>query len=254
MPDEPQDDRRTPAETTTSEAPPPAAPAPPPTSSGGRTAGIIGSSLLGLVGLLLLIGGLALIAVHAFARDDDGFYSTSDEQLRSAGFALATDEVDFGGGVGGLGAEDVSATLRIDATSADGRPLFVGIGPSADVDNYLDGVAYSEVTDFGDGGPDYSQHPGGRPAGPPGSENFWVAQSQGAGQQRVDWDVGSGSYTAVAMNAAAGRGVDLDVDIGAKISWLIWVGVGFTAVGLLIVGAAVLIISRLSKKPRPAAG
>ena len=56
------------------------------------------------------------------------------------------------------------------------------------------------------------------------------------------------------MNAAGGRGVDLEVDIGAKISWLIWVGVGLTVIGLLIVGAAVFLISRLSKRPEPTAG
>jgi hypothetical protein len=225
-----------------------------PASRGGRTGGIIASSVLGLFGLLILIGGLALIAVHAFARDDDGFYSTDDEQLESSGYALATDEIDFGGGVGGFGADDLSATVRIDATSVDGRPLFVGIGPTTDVAQYLDGVAHTEVVDFGDGGPDYAQHTGGRPAGPPASQDFWVAQSEGRGQQRVDWDLDNGNYTAVAMNAGATRGVAVDVDVGAKISWLIWVGVGMTVVGLLIVGGAILLISRLGRERRAEPG
>ena len=147
-----------------STAPGPEAPKRAP-SSGGRTAGLIASSILGLFGLAILLGGLALIAVHAFARDDDGFYSTGSERLHSPAYALATDQLDFGASAGGVGIDDFNATVRVDATSADGRPLFIGIGPSTDVAGYLDGVAHSEIADFGDGSVDYVQHGGGRPPG-----------------------------------------------------------------------------------------
>jgi hypothetical protein len=218
-------------------------------SSGGRTAGLIASSILGLFGLAILLGGLALIAVHAFARDDDGFYSTGSERLRSAGYALATDQLDFGASAAGVGIDDLGATIRVDATSANARPLFIGIGPTADVAGYLDGVAYSEIADFGDGGVDYNQHQGGPPSGPPGAQGFWVAKAQGTGQQRVDWDVDTGNYTAVAMNAAGGRGVDIDADAAGKVSWLLWVGIGLTVIGLLLVGATIVLISRLGRSP-----
>jgi hypothetical protein len=224
-------------------------PAQPPPSRGGRTVGIVLSSIVGLFGLVILIGGIALIAVHLFARDDDGFYSTNTEELRSNGYAVATDEIDLGGGSGGFSVDDLSATVRIDASSADGKPVFVGIGPTTDVDRYLDGVAHSEVTDF-DGGPQYTQHAGGAPSGLPGAQGFWVARSQGLAGQRVEWDLDNGNYTAVAMNAGGSRGVGVDVDVGAKVSWLIWVGVGLTVVGLLIVGAVVFGISRLARERR----
>jgi hypothetical protein len=234
-----------------STAPGPEAPRRAP-SSGGRTAGLIASSILGLFGLAILIGGLALIAVHAFARDDDGFYSTGSEQLHSAGYALATDQLDFGASAAGVEIDDLGATIRLDATSANAKPLFIGIGPTTDVVRYLDGVAYSEIVDFGDGKVKYAEHDGGRPPGPPDAEEFWVAKAQGVGEQRLDWDVGSGNYTAVAMNAAGARGVDIDADAGGKVSWLLWVGVGLTVIGLLLVGATIVLISRLGRRPETA--
>jgi hypothetical protein len=223
-----------------------------PRSSGARTGGLIASSILGLFGIAILVGGLALIAVHTFARDDDGFYSTGSERLHSAGYALATDQLDFGAAAAGVGIDDLGATIRVDATSANPRPLFIGIGPSAEVAGYLDGVAHSEIADFGDGGVDYVQHQGGRPSGPPGAQSFWVVKAEGVGQQRVDWDVQSGNYTAVAMNAAGARGVDIDADAAGKVSWLLWVGVGLTVIGVLMVGATIVLISRLGRRPTTA--
>ena len=54
------------------------------------------------------------------------------------------------------------------------------------------------------------------------------------------------------MNAGATRGVDVDVDAGGKISWLIWVGVGLTIVGVLMVGATIVLIARLGRRPETA--
>ena len=76
--------------------PPPQVPPPAPqrTSSnwtGGRIAGTVASSIAGLVGLALLLAGLGLIALHSFARDDDGFYTSDKEELRSAAYAITTD-------------------------------------------------------------------------------------------------------------------------------------------------------------------
>ena len=54
------------------------------------------------------------------------------------------------------------------------------------------------------------------------------------------------------MNAAGGRGVDIDADAAGKISWLIWVGIGLTVVGLLMVGATIVLIARLGRRPETA--
>ena len=209
--------------------------------SAGRIIGMVFTSIGGLIGIALLFGGLALVAVYAFARDDDGYYTSDREQLRSPGYALTTDEInlDF---VDEL-PDDLLGTLRVNAKGVGGRPVFIGIGPSDDVDRYLGRVAHSELTDWRHNGPVFVEVPGGRPPTPPAGQKFWVAQSQGLGDQQIDWDPQDGVWTAVAMNAAGTRGVAVLAEIGAKPDWVLWAGIVMAAIGLVMgVGAAILIL------------
>ena len=96
--------------------------------------GLVLSGLLAVFGALLLLGGLALIGVDAFARDDDGYFSTADEALHSDAYAITTEDIDLGGG---WAPNDVLGTVRISVEAADEQPVFLGIGASADVDDYL---------------------------------------------------------------------------------------------------------------------
>jgi hypothetical protein len=207
----------------------------------GRGIGIGFTSLLGLFGVLLTLGGAALIGVHAFARDSDGFYSTDTEQLASNGYAVTTADVDLNG------IDDLAATMRINATSGTGDPLFIGIASRADAERYLAGADHSVVTDYEDGAASYEQVSGSSRPARPAAQGIWVASSQGTGEQRVEWKADSGHWIAVAMNADASRGVDVDVDAGAKVSWLIWVGIGLAAIGLAITGLAAFVIRKLAR-------
>ena len=207
----------------------------------GRIVGMVFTSIGALIGITLLFCGIALIALHAFARDDDGFYTTDTEPLQSTGYAITTDELnlDF---VDDL-PDDVLGTLRVNAEGVGGRPIFVGIGPSADVQRYLGRVAHSELTDFHRGDPVYVEVPGGPPPSPPAAQDFWVATSQGLGNRRIDWDPQDGVWTVAALNAGGGRGVAVQAEIGAKLDWLIWLGVGFVIAGLVLgVGGTILIL------------
>ncbi|MGI8694667.1 MAG: hypothetical protein ACR2JK_17500 [Geodermatophilaceae bacterium] len=45
----------------------------------------------------------------------------------------------------------LDADLRLRVGSSDGaRPIFVGIGPAADVASYLDGVAHDQIIEIAD--------------------------------------------------------------------------------------------------------
>jgi hypothetical protein len=208
---------------------------------------VAGGSLMALIGMALLLGGLAMIAAHAFARDDDGYYTTGTELLETDSYAIATDEIDLGTDVDAA-PDDLLGTVRIQSESTSGRPAFVGIGPSDDVDAYLSGVAYAELTDFADGEPEYADHPGDAPAGPPAAEGFWVAESEGADAQTLEWDVESGDWSILVMDADAEPGVSVDADIGAKVGWLIWAGLGLVVVGLLLAGGGVALIVAFGRR------
>jgi hypothetical protein len=71
--------------------------------------------------------------------------------------------------------------------------VFVGIAARDDVDRYLGGVGHSQVDDFGDGSARYTQVAGRAPSSDPAVESFWLAQSEGAGSQTVEWDVEGGT-------------------------------------------------------------
>src|SRR3954452_25246896 len=94
--------------------------------------------LLDLMGLPLLLGGLGLGWAVATQRDDDGFFSTPTEQLRTRTVALSSGVVNLGkAGPDGWWADHHLATVRLSARSEGARGVFIGIAPSADVARYL---------------------------------------------------------------------------------------------------------------------
>jgi hypothetical protein len=210
--------------------------------TGGRVVAMVLSSLAALIGLGFLLGGLALIGVHALARDDDGYYTSSKEELRSSGYAITADRINLGAGVADDLPDDLLGSLRVRAESIQGRPIFLGIGRTPDVQRYLGRVAHAEITRIHYGRVFFDQVPGRAPATPPGAQNFWVAESQGAGARRIDWDLKTGVWTVAVLNADAARGVGVSADIGAKIDWLIWLGIGLLVVGGVLTATGVTLI------------
>jgi hypothetical protein len=199
------------------------------------------ASIGGLIGLALLAGGIAVMAAYAFGRDDDGYFTSDRHHLDSATYAITTEDIDLGADELDWAPDDVLGKLRV---QVDGeRPLFVGIGPDADVDRYLANVAHDQLIDFDGDDPEFQLHPGRAPRTPPGRQGFWAARAEGPGEQALTWDAEFGRWTAVVMNAEATRDVDLEADVGVKLGWAIWVGLGMLVVGLVMsIGAVVAIL------------
>jgi hypothetical protein len=227
--------------------------------SGPRLAAVILGSLLGLVALgLLAFGALALWGDAQ--KDDDGYLSTSAHRFSAATYAIATDELDLDlAGPGSVIERDRYGKLRLQATSNAGKPVFVGIAPTRDVDAYLRGTAHSTVTDV-DVSPFRAtydtRHGAGRPT-PPGTRGFWAASAQGAGKQTVTWDVEDGEWSIVVMNADGSRGVDARVSAGADVPFLNEVGWILTGAGLgllVVAGGLVLLGARAPRAGRGAQG
>ena len=219
--------------------------------SGGRIALVVVGSLVALVALALLATGGALLWLDRTQRDEDGFFTSPTERFETDAYALTSDGFDIAAEASGedipewLLDDGLLATVRVRATAADGGEVFVGIGPEDDVRSYLDDVAYDEVVDI-DLDPfeaEYRRSEGTDEPQPPGEQGFWAASASGAGTQAVEWPLEEGRWAIVVMNADAREGVAVDLDLGADVSFVIWVALGVLLAGALLLLAGALMIA-----------
>jgi hypothetical protein len=209
-----------------------------------RVIGMVFTSIGGLIGLALLLGGIAVVVAYATGRDDDGYFKTDREALESATYAITAEDIDLGADELDWAPDGVLGNLRIQVEGD--RPLFVGIGRDSDVDRYLGGVSRDELIDFDDRA-QFDLHQGGAPRTPPGEQDFWAASSEGSGERALTWDAEFGRWTVVVMNADAARGIDVEADVGVKLGWAIWAGLGLLAIGLVMTAGAVVLILLITR-------
>jgi hypothetical protein len=210
-----------------------------------RVIGVVFASIGGLIGLALLVGGIAVLAAYAFARDDDGYFNSDRQRLESASYAITTEDIDLGADEVDWAPDKILGNVRIQVEGE--KPVFVGIGSDDDVDRYLGDVARDELIDF-DGDAEFNAYEGGAPLTPPRDQDFWVAEAEGSGEQTLTWDAEFGRWTAVVMNADAARGIDVEADAGVKLDWTIWAGLGMFVVGLLMTAGAVIVILLIGRR------
>jgi hypothetical protein len=210
-----------------------------------RVIGMVFASIGGLIGLALLAGGIAVLAAYAFGRDD-GYFNSDRKQLDSATYAITTEDIDLGVDEADWAPDEILGDVRVRVEGE--KPVFVGIGPDDDVDSYLVDVDHDQLIDFHGDDPELDPHEGGAPRTPPGEQDFWVAYSEGSGEQALTWDAEFGRWTAVVMNADAARGIYVEADAGVKLDWAIWAGLGMVVVGLLMTVGAVAVILLLGRR------
>lgn len=194
-------------------------------------------ALTALVALGLAIAGGALTWIHTTERDDDGYYMTSTERFETPTYALTSGHIDLGADVWGSDWEPLGdVTARIVAGSPGGGTVFIGIAPRADADRFLAASAHDELTDvaFDPFEPTYRRHTGEAAPARPLDQRFWVASASGTGRQTLTWDIESGDWDVVIMNADAARGVVVDAAVGVKTGLLLPIGIGLLAGGLVL--------------------
>jgi hypothetical protein len=224
--------------------------------SAGRVILIILGGIGVLFGLALLVGGGFLLWTDRTQRED-GYLTTPTERFATPTYALTRTrlEVDTEG-EGWVLNESWFGKVRIRGESSGDKTLFIGIGPQAEVARYLGTVAHANVQDI-DFDPfrvTYLSVSGDAPQAPPTEQSFWAASASGVGTQTLTWKVREGDWTVVLMNADGSRGVAADVDLGAKLSFLLWVAIGLLVGGVLVsVGSAALIVLAARTRPRPPA-
>jgi Domain of unknown function (DUF4389) len=230
----------------------PGAPAEPPARrpwTGGRIALVVVGTIAGLIALGLLIGGCALVAVDQTQRDDDGFVMSPTQDFSSPTYAILSENADLDTEGAQWALDTFLGTVRI--RSESDRPVFVGIGPAADVTRYLGVVERDVVDDLDESGdPEYTRRSGGEPTGPPGDETFWVASTAGSGERTVEWEPEDGDWRVVVMNEDASRGVSSDLSIGGELDSILWIGIGLLGAGALFAAGAALAITAASRSGR----
>jgi hypothetical protein len=230
----------------------PSAPPPPKTDRhlpAGRVVAVVVGAALVLVGLVLFSGGAALTAVYTTQRDADGFFTTPTERFDTSTYAITSPTIDLGAEPGqGDRVPDLGdlATIRIESRPTSEGSVFVGIGPEARVDEYLEGVARAEIddVDFSPFTVSYDFERGdGKTPGRPAEQDFWAASSEGSGTENLEWELESGNWSVVIMNTDASAGVSVDASVGAKADWVLPVGLGLLGGGTVLGLVALALIA-----------
>ena len=197
-------------------------------------AALIGAAITGLIAFTLFLGGGLLLWANDHYKDADGYLSTGSQRFDSAEYAITTPSLQVGAGAPGfLIKADRYGEIRLETMAKGGRRLFVGVARTADVQRWLRGTSYSEVSDI-DYAPfkaAYAQHHGTRKPGPPARQTFWAA----SGEHALHWDVESGDWSVVVMNADGSRGVSAAVSAGARVPFIATIAYVTLGLGLLFV-------------------
>lgn len=210
-----------------------------------------------VIGAILLLGSIGLLAAGGWAlwldqtwRDGTGYVTTSVHEYSTAGSALVTESAELASpGVDWLYSSVVLGNVRIRVTPlGSDSPVFVGIGPSDQVDRYVTGMRHTVLS--GLWRERAREVPGGTPASPPEAQDLWVASANGAGPQSLTWDAANGSWSVVVMNADGRPGVSVGTDLGATFPTLLAIAIGSLVGGTVILSFAVLIISRAIRRRR----
>jgi hypothetical protein len=213
--------------------------------------------VLGGIGVLV---GLALAAAGGFllwadrTQREDGYLTTPTERFATTTYALTRTRLEIDtDGPGWLLNDSWFGKVRIRGESPGAKMLFIGIGPEAAVAKYLGSVAHANVQDidFDPFRATYLPIAGGAPQAPPTQQNFWAVSASGVGKQTVTWKVRDGDWSVVLMNADGSRGVVADVDLGAKLSFLLWLAIGSLIGGVLVVGGSTALIVLAARTPPP---
>jgi hypothetical protein len=223
--------------------------------SAGRVVLIVLGSIVALLALGLAAGGGFLLWVDRTQREG-GYLTTPTERVATSTYALTRERLEVdAGGPDWIWNDNWLGKVRIRGEGASAKPLFIGIGREAAVDGYLGRVAHADVEDINIDPfrVAYRQIAGGAPRRPPTAQNFWAASASGPGKQTITWKVREGDWSVVLMNADGSRGVAADVELGAKLSFLLWVAIGLLVAGALILaGSVALIVLAARTRPPPA--
>jgi hypothetical protein len=227
--------------------------------SAGKIVLLVLGAIILLAALALMAGGGALIWLDKAHLDSEGFITTDTVHLERTSYAITTKPADVDIESWWFGDRHHIVTIKVKASSGDAsKQVFIGIANEADVQTYLSGVNYDEIKEFRvyPFRVDYINHPGNSAPAAPTSQTFWVASEYGSGTQTLEWELQTGSWVLVLMNADGSAGVNVSGSIGVKAPWVFWVGLGCLIGGivLLIIGVGLILLGTRRRRVDGGAG
>lgn len=217
--------------------------------SAGKGVLVAVGALVAMLAIGLIAGGGGLLWGYSNDRSADGYFTSPDVEMTTEQFALTSTNIDLGARPGDWFPDGRLATVRLDVESDAGSPVFVGIGRKADVETYLEGVGFSEVTEIRTGTVNYQDTVGGPPDSLPSDQEFWAASAVGSDAQSLTWELERGSWTVVIMNADGSAGVSVDVSAGARTELLIPVALSLLIAGTVFGMLAILLLVIAIRRP-----
>lgn len=194
---------------------------------------------LGLFAALgFIAAGIALASALGTQRDRDGYFTSATHRFQTSSYAVTSDLA-----IGtqwpdrALGNAFDSVRIRARGVQA-GKPLFLGIASTKDVDQFLSRVEHREIAEY-DADPFavvYRRVPGDMPSAPPATQSFWQVQASGQGTLTIVWPIEEGDWSVVAMNADGGRAVAVEAELAARAPLLWRLAVGLFVLGGLSLG------------------
>jgi len=214
---------------------------------------IVGAIII-LISFGLIVGGGGVLWANGALTDDDGYYTTDTIHMARDSYAIISEPADVElGATWALDWGDL-VTFKVEVQNTDPeKNIFLGVAREDDLAEYLDNVEHDRVIDF-EIDPDtweYENVSGSVRPAPPTEQTFWEESAHGFGKQVLKWELEEGTWVFVMMNEDGSAGVDLNMEIGAKVPWLVGVGVGLLVGGIvgLIIGAMMIFFAVRTRQP-----
>lgn len=195
--------------------------------------------ILALVGVAAV--GLGAIGIAAFGVAGQMKATSSSLVSGDDSHALVADILSIDAGFPGSSS---LGEVTIGAEALGGRPLFIGYGTRADVDQYLEGVAFDAVAQQGSEWQTKSV-PGSATPADPGKQDFWRGSATGFDAAVRFQLPSSGQASLVVMNRNGEAPVKARIAVGYESALAFPL-----SVALVVVGAALFVVGLLLLRRR----
>ena len=227
----------------------------------GRVLMVLFGVMIILVSLGMMAGGAGILTIESTFTDEAGYLVSHIVNLETDSYALVSPSVPIDLNIPNswlIPQVDDWLSVKIIASNNNlGKPLFIAVANSGDLDSYLDDVAYTTVSNIRysyDPNEEpyedirYTHHSGGAPSINPNGVYFWDVTESGLGAQELKWTPISGEYVLVGMNADGSKGLDVNVQFGVKLPVVIRnIGYGLIAGGLIILLIGLFVINAVRR-------